>query len=709
MPFVGTAVSAAIGWLKHAAAAGSTLLNDLVAYWPLDEVSGTRADAVGSADLTDNNTVGVSLAGPSGTVARLVAANTESFSNATVFDSMAGKSGTFLTWVKQDSVTGAWMFGGTAGGWNSSVEAFVSGTNSKLNIAFYNDDEGKTERDYIEHQNVMLAGWNLIGFTYDHPTKTSTVYVNGVPSNTTSVLSDGLNWDGAPDFQLGGARVIWGAADDQRGPTGLWERAFSTNEVLGIFNSGSGKSYADLTAAEKVGLVSYWNLDEVSGQRNDSHGTNHLTDNNTVGSVNSGPAGTVASFVGANTESLTYSGAVVDATADYTIVGWAKFASLTSDYGILWQLGGYGTHNGILLENEHSGFNRLFNDYGGGSDSIDIGNNVNRWVMYVQKYVGSTNTAYHKALGAVANNDTWSAGQVNDQPATTTFYVGRRANAGSETWLNSQVSSLGAWQRVLSDEEITALFNSGAGKKYADLTAAEKVGLVSYWDLDETSGDRADSHGANTLTDNNTVLSVINAGGAMDGGAASFVAANSEYLSINDNAALSLGSDSAFQFALWFAADNPTTAGASYLIAKWGGGGAGYQQEYTLKFTPDAAHPYFDFAVGDGTTTQGTLQTYPQDIIDHTGGVWHFVTVWHDPDADKLYIQVNGNAPQSTAWAGGTFDGDGKFVLARCGNFDQQYFGGKLDEVAFWSRVLTEDERTELWNAGRGKFYDFSS
>lgn len=29
-------------------------------------------------------------------------------------------------------------------------------------------------------------------------------------------------------------------------------------------------------------LIAHWKLDEASGTRNDSHGTNHLTDNNTV-------------------------------------------------------------------------------------------------------------------------------------------------------------------------------------------------------------------------------------------------------------------------------------------------------------------------------------------------------------------------------------------------------------------------------------------
>src|SRR5512137_2929130 len=86
-------------WLARVAAspAGSTLLNGLVAYWPLDEQSGTRYDAVGDADLTDNNTVLASNAGPSGTVASFVAANSESLSVATPWNGTT--SVTIAGWV----------------------------------------------------------------------------------------------------------------------------------------------------------------------------------------------------------------------------------------------------------------------------------------------------------------------------------------------------------------------------------------------------------------------------------------------------------------------------------------------------------------------------------------------------------------------------------------------------------------------------------
>jgi hypothetical protein len=91
-------------------------------------------------------------------------------------------------------------------------------------------------------------------------------------------------YDSAANFVLGGRdpyNATYGA-DGLMAAVGFWKRKLTASEVTSLYNSGSGKQYADLTDGEKVGLESYWNLDESSGTRVDSHGTNDLTDNNTV-------------------------------------------------------------------------------------------------------------------------------------------------------------------------------------------------------------------------------------------------------------------------------------------------------------------------------------------------------------------------------------------------------------------------------------------
>ncbi len=50
-------------------------------------------------------------------------------------------------------------------------------------------------------------------------------------------------------------------------------------------------------------LAAWWSFDEASGARNDSHGSSHLTDNNTVTSA-AGKKSNAASFASANAEYL---------------------------------------------------------------------------------------------------------------------------------------------------------------------------------------------------------------------------------------------------------------------------------------------------------------------------------------------------------------------------------------------------------------------
>jgi hypothetical protein len=75
---------------------------------------------------------------------------------------------------------------------------------------------------------------------------------------------------------------------------------------------------------------------------------------------------------------------------------------------------------------------------------------------------------------------------------------------GHDYWdsYHGRLQYWGKWDRVLSDAECVALYNSGQGLKYAELSAGVKTSLVSYWDLDEAGpGTRLDKHGTNHLSD----------------------------------------------------------------------------------------------------------------------------------------------------------------------------------------------------------------
>ena len=90
------------------------------------------------------------------------------------------------------------------------------------------------------------------------------------------------------------------------------------------------------------------------------------------------------------------------------------------------------------------------------------------------------------------------------------------------------------------------------------------TGLEGFWGADETSGTRSDEHGSNDLSDNNSVLVAPARVGA---NAARFVRADSQYLSIADNASLSMGD---IDFTLGALVYIESKTGFGIVMGKWG-------------------------------------------------------------------------------------------------------------------------------------------
>lgn len=112
----------------------------------------------------------------------------------------------------------------------------------------------------VQHDSVA----DTIGISGNNGTFNTTAWANGtqdtahglaIGSQTTGNVS---TWDGLMDS------------------VGFWKRVLTAAELTALYNGGVGMAYRDLTTAMKTTLISWWNFD---GTFNDSHGTNHLTNN----------------------------------------------------------------------------------------------------------------------------------------------------------------------------------------------------------------------------------------------------------------------------------------------------------------------------------------------------------------------------------------------------------------------------------------------
>jgi hypothetical protein len=210
---------------------------------------------------------------------------------------------------------------------------------------------------------------------------------------------------------------------------------------------------------------------------------------------------------------------------------------------------------------------------------------------------------------------------------------------------------------------------------YRPARAFDSSGLVSCWDLDETSGTRYDSVGGNDLTDNNTVSYTT----GKIGNAASFTAANSEYLSVTSSDFLvGTGGMSVVAWVQY-------TAGVYGIFA-----GTNTANTVGWRFSMPNANTAIRFTTGNnifGTRTTA-LNT------------WYMVFVYWDPNTQVGGISVN-DGQRATA----NYDlmDDGSFVLGGTPSISSKYLTGYVDQVAFFSRVLSSGEVTDLYNSGSGR------
>lgn len=218
--------------------------------------------------------------------------------------------------------------------------------------------------------------------------------------------------------------------------------------------------------------------------------------------------------------------------------------------------------------------------------------------------------------------------------------------------------------------------------------------LVEYWPLDEASGNRAGAHASLTLTDNNTVLSATGKVYALAG---DFESTASESLSRADEAALSVGNID-FTIAAWAQLESK---GANRTIAaKADNGGAGNVEWQIIFYTgQDRINFQVNSATGFANKTEIRADSFGSPAL----ATWFLVVAWHDATANTINIQVDNGSVDTSSYTFGSWDSGAPFWV---GNNDfVEHWDGLLGPVMFWKRVLTSDERNQLWNGGAGLTY----
>lgn len=175
---------------------------------------------------------------------------------------------------------------------------------------------------------------------------------------------------------------------------------------------------------------------------------------------------------------------------------------------------------------------------------------------------------------------------------------------------------------------------------------------------------------------------------------ADFVSANSESLSIADNAALSAGN---VVLVLSVAVNLDTIGADRDIVTKWLE--SGNHRDYRVFY--DHSSLRFRFEVSSDGTLGNVTSVDADELGPVSAGVDYYLVVKHDPVADTITIKVDDGSVDSEAHAGGVNDGNGDFVIgSRDGG--SNHMDGHIAVVGFWKggTILTSSQDSELYNGG---------
>jgi hypothetical protein len=216
--------------------------------------------------------------------------------------------------------------------------------------------------------------------------------------------------------------------------------------------------------------------------------------------------------------------------------------------------------------------------------------------------------------------------------------------------------------------------------------------LISYWKLDEASGNAIDARGTQDLT-------AVNSPGSAAGKIAtcrSFDFASSRRFSRAKTAELAVG-DIDFTLQAWVQVKSVPGLNNA-ILARWT---LDFNnRSFILMYHSSGVFRFLLSSNGSGPSLTRDASTFGSASLN----TWYLVHAWHDSINNQVGISVNAGTPDISSYSAGVFNDNGNWQLGAFNNGN--HWDGLIDEAGFWKRVLTSSERAALYNSGNGLSYD---
>jgi len=451
----------------------------LVSWWSMSESSGTRYDSKGFNNLTSINGVGSWGSGKPTPSARFIPASSQyltiSDNNSLSIGTFNGspKAFTIAFWTYLASVPTAsrfitkWIDGG-------SDREYQIVHNSGSVVFYTNDGTSNHSLSATTFGALSNGPWYHIVATYDPSTGVANIYINTV--NDTTNWGTGIqNTLSTAPFSIGygqGAPVTFDGLIDE---VSLWtDRVLTSTEISWLYNSGAGRAFSEVsieTDPTKDQLISWWELEEASGTRYDSRGSNHL--DQVVGSPGRSSAiqgygvdleSTLTQDVGIASNASLQAGDI-----DITIGCWVKVESFQNNQRIISKRTDNSNYDYDIFLSGTTG--RLYFMMGSGSGGAvnaftpDYPITVGEWHFILVWHDASASRSYIQIDNGPIIHD---YGDVTTPVVSSAkFRIGNLDQI--DRCFDGIVDEAFLYKKVLSEEERNYLYNHGAGRAFSEI------------------------------------------------------------------------------------------------------------------------------------------------------------------------------------------------------------------------------------------------
>ena len=443
------------------------------------------------------------------------------------------------------------------------------------------------------------------------------------------------------------------------------------NSLYSVWNADT------LGTSLDTSIVGVWNSENST---NDSVGTNHGTLMNGC-TYTTGKIGNTFTFDGVNDLVSLPSGSLVF-TGDFSVSVWVYASVLPTEKHIIANVHKEGGTAGLwkgwnVFVYNNKVYFRIWNS-GSASDCVQTSTfTTGQWYLITVTKKRSSQKLYINGILESTNNSalTPNYSSPNFPTIGTSWYYTGYNSVGydySYCW-NGKIDGVTTWQKELTSDEVTQLYNVGTGAQYP-FSSQTLPSAKNQFEID-----------------NGTLMNGCTLTDGKIGKAFTFDGVN-DYVALPDN---SLNINSNFSASAW----------VKYTI---GSGIKTILSNNALLTSPTRQYGWglylnsnnILFQTYDGTSTIGGL-SYAATL---TSGSWYHITVTKSGTTKRIYL--NGAEVANASVNNITYTATHRPTIGgqRYDATGMEYFSvSPIDGLSVWQKELTQAEVTELYNSGAGK------